>query len=568
LYTVWSTDSNGNYSSNLIGAVAGNSYALESYESVFQQDLNGDGVVGPTETVIATDGSTSLTEVGNLYFSLDGSDGSGPTLKFNGSNVTVGEFGGWVPISAVQTASGYDIAWKMAGADLYTAWAVDNNGNYLSNLISPAPGASTSVWSLETTFGQDLNGDGQIGVPTTVISTDASTQLTQVGNNYFFDAAGTTTGPELTYAGAAVTAGEFAGWTPIGAVQTASGYDIAWLNGSTGLYTVWTTNSNGNYTGNLINPVAGNSVALESLETVFGQDLNGDGVTGLYAAPGTTLQIGQSLAGASGATTIGAGATLEISAADSSSVTFTASTGMLKLDQPSSFSGEIVGFTGNGSLSGSDQIDLKGINYNTIDDSYANGVLTVTDGNGDTAQLNFSGSYTLANFSFASDGSGGTIVYDPPVPASSSATSTAPASNPTSPTETTIANGATVNVSAADTAATKFSGSTGTLVLDGSPSAGQPLDFSGTVSGFGRQNVIDLPGIAFDSQMTLGYLPDSNKAAGILTVEDGTHSASITLLGQYMASCFAMASDGHGGTLLTAGVAQSHDQLVAPPHHA
>ena len=69
-YTVWTTDSNGNYTGNLIGAVSGTSYALESIEPVFQQDLNGDGVIGPTTTVIQTDGSTSLTEVANQYLSL------------------------------------------------------------------------------------------------------------------------------------------------------------------------------------------------------------------------------------------------------------------------------------------------------------------------------------------------------------------------------------------------------------------------------------------------------------------------------------------------------------------
>ena len=119
-------------------------------------------------------------------------------------------------------------------------------------------------------------------------------------------------------------------------------------------------------------------------------------------------------AGASGAATIGAGATLELTAADSATVTFKASTGMLKLDNPSTFTGEIFNFTGNGSLSGSDQIDLRTINYNSVHDSYSTGVLTVTDGT-NIANLHFSGSYTLANFKFASDGSGGTIVYDPPV---------------------------------------------------------------------------------------------------------------------------------------------------------
>ena len=106
-YTVWTTDSNGDYAGNLVGAVSGNNYALESLETAFNQDLNGDGTVGLTTTVIQTDtnafGSTSLTEVANEYF-LDGS-GSGPALKYAGSNVMVGEFGGWTPIGAVQTAA-------------------------------------------------------------------------------------------------------------------------------------------------------------------------------------------------------------------------------------------------------------------------------------------------------------------------------------------------------------------------------------------------------------------------------------------------------------------------------
>ena len=85
----------------------------------------------------------------------------------------------------------------------------------------------------------------------------------------------------LSYAGTIVTGGEFGSWTPIAATQTTNGYEVAWKNIGTGQYTVWTTDSNGNYTGNLIGAVSGNSYALESLEPVFNQDLNGDGVTGL-----------------------------------------------------------------------------------------------------------------------------------------------------------------------------------------------------------------------------------------------------------------------------------------------
>jgi large repetitive protein len=223
--------------------------------------------------------------------------------------------------------------------------------------------------------------------------------------------------------GVAVTAGGT--WTPIGAVQVAGGdYDIAWKNTSTGQYTAWITDSNGNDLGQLFGAVSGNSGALESLETTLNQDLNGDGVIGLYAAPSTNVQISSVLSGTSGAETIGTDATLVLAAADSASVTFASSTGMLKLDNPSTFSGTIFNFAGNGTLSGSDQIDLENINFNSVHDTYANGVLTVTDGT-HTDKLDFNGSYTLANFEFASDGNGGTIVYDPPVPAGKSGSTTA-----------------------------------------------------------------------------------------------------------------------------------------------
>ena len=81
---------------------------------------------------------------------------------------------------------------------------------------------------------------------------------------------------------------------------------------------------------------------------------------GLYAAPGTTQQITNALAGTTGSATIGTGATLELTAADSASVTFAGSTGTLRLDHSSTFSGKIFKFSGNGSLSGSDHIDLQG----------------------------------------------------------------------------------------------------------------------------------------------------------------------------------------------------------------
>ena len=408
-YTVWATDSSGNAIGNLTGPVSGTSYALESIESTFNQDLNSDGVIGVPATVIQI--------VGNQYY-LDGISGSGPALQLAGAAVTVGEFGGWTPIAAVQTASGYDVAWKMAGANQYTVWATNSSGNAIANLTGPVSGTSYALESLESTFNQDLNADGVTGLTTTVIQVDGSTSLTEVANRFYLDGVGGS-GPALQYAGAYVTAGEFGSWTPIGAVQTASGYDVAWKMAGANQYTVWVTDSSGNAISNLSGPLSGTSTTLESLESTFNQDLNGDGAIGLYAAPGTTLQIGNPLAGIPA--TIGTGATLELAAADTGSVTFASSKGTLVLDHSSTFSGQIFGFTGDGTLSGSDQIDMKDINFSTVQVSYTNGVLTVQDGV-DTANLNFSGSYVMANFSFADDGSGGTIVYDPPIPQFGAAT--------------------------------------------------------------------------------------------------------------------------------------------------
>ena len=53
-FVVWSTDANGNITTNVTGTVSGTSTALEGLEPSFNQDLNGDGVIGiPAHTSTA-----------------------------------------------------------------------------------------------------------------------------------------------------------------------------------------------------------------------------------------------------------------------------------------------------------------------------------------------------------------------------------------------------------------------------------------------------------------------------------------------------------------------------------
>jgi serralysin len=238
-----------------------------------------------TTTVIEAFGTTTLTEVGNNFYLNSISSGTGPELKYAGAAVVSGAYGAWAPIGAEQTASGYEVAWKVTGADQYTVWNTDSSGNFISSSTNGVvPGASAALESLETSFHQDLNGDGTIGLVATVIEAVGSTTLTEVGSNFYLNSNGSGSGPELKYAGAAVAAGAYGAWAPIGVEQTASGYEVAWKVTGADQYTVWNTDSSGNYVSSAFGVVSGASTALESLETSFHQDLNGDGTIGIPAA--------------------------------------------------------------------------------------------------------------------------------------------------------------------------------------------------------------------------------------------------------------------------------------------
>jgi hypothetical protein len=106
-------------------------------------------------------------------------------------------------------------------------------------------------------------------------------------------------------------------------------------------------------------------------------------------------------------------------------------------------------------------------------------------------------------------------------------------------------------------------GSAGQLVLD------KPAAYSGTISGFEAQDSIDLLGFSFDpNTTTLGYLPNSNQTGGTLSVTNGSQSASVALLGSYLASSFVTVGDGHGGISVVAETSQGGSQSVLTnPQH-
>ncbi len=123
----------------------------------------------------------------------------------------------------------------------------------------------------------------------------------------------------------------------------------------------------------------------------------------------------------------------------------------------------------------------------------------------------------------------------------------------------TVADGATVEIGGASVSSeVQFEGSTGTLQLD------YPTSFTGTVAGFGAQDQMDL--IGFDpNTTTLGYSANADHTSWTLTATDASHSANIALLGDYAASSFAAASDGHGGVVIT-DPPPLQNPLLTQPH--
>ena len=88
-----------------------------------------------------------------------------------------------------------------------------------------------------------------------------------------------------------------------------------------------------------------------------------------------------------------------------------------------------------------------------------------------------------------------------------------------------------------------------------------------TVAGFGNNgDVLDLADVNFPALQPLGYV-QNNASSGTLTVSDGTHTAAITLFGQFIAADFQPAFDGGTGTDIIYQPPALEAALTTPLHH-
>jgi hypothetical protein len=145
----------------------------------------------------------------------------------------------------VPSGGGYQIAWKNGAADEYAVWNTDSSGNYLS--ATPVlSGANYALQSAETTFGQDLNGDGTVGPVVTTIEASGSTDLRQVADTYFTYAHGTTSGPQLN----CPTRPSRWSIRRLDADRRCADGErglVVWKNGAADQYIVWNLDGSGNY---------------------------------------------------------------------------------------------------------------------------------------------------------------------------------------------------------------------------------------------------------------------------------------------------------------------------------
>jgi VCBS repeat-containing protein len=108
-----------------------------------------------------------------------------------------------------------------------------------------------------------------------------------------------------------------------------------------------------------------------------------------------------------------------------------------------------------------------------------------------------------------------------------------------------IDNGAVLDLIGSDTQNVVFAGHGGKLEIDTPPSVGGSISFGGSISGLTAGDEIDLS--------TIGYGPNTTGTYnnGVLTITDGMHSISMTLVGDYSNAHFSGSSDGGTGTLIT-----------------
>ncbi|MET4826373.1 Ca2+-binding RTX toxin-like protein [Bradyrhizobium ottawaense] len=223
-----------------------------------------------------TGGSGNDTIIGNAIANVLKGGGGNDTITGGGGNDTIDGGAGTDTVVYSGNKANYAVTYN---SSTQTFSLVD--------LRSGSPDGTDTVTNLEYfQFADGTLSSSALANPPVSIEAIGTTSLFQSGSNFYMSPVGGGVKVDLKYGGSLVTAGAFGVWTPVGAEQTASGFDVAWKSPGSSQFIIWHTDANGNYLTNS-GVVSGNSTTLKQAETSLHQDLNGDGTIGV---PVTTIE--------------------------------------------------------------------------------------------------------------------------------------------------------------------------------------------------------------------------------------------------------------------------------------
>jgi hypothetical protein len=274
---LWTLDSNWNWQSSS-GWWGLNSSEAFTQETNFQQDFNGDGIIGSPYTTIEAFGNTKLVQdtTNKLYTQIGNNN---PIVIKNGATqITTNIYPGWQTLAA-ETVNGVNqILWKYNDGNYLHLWSLDNNWNWQSS--SGWWGLnSTEAFTQETNFQQDFNGDGIIGSPYTTIEAFGNTKLVQDTTNKLYTQIGNNNPTAIKIGATQITTNSYSGWQTL-AAETVNGVNqVLWKYNDSNHLHLWSLDSNWNWQSS-----SGwwglNSTEAFTQETNFQQDFNGDNQIG------------------------------------------------------------------------------------------------------------------------------------------------------------------------------------------------------------------------------------------------------------------------------------------------
>ncbi|QNJ25849.1 hem peroxidase family protein [Synechococcus sp. SYN20] len=274
------------------GTFSTNSIVAFPNAAVRQTDVAGNMSAVTDAAAMGFDDKNPLVTNASYYSIANGSLG-GALVTSNGMPVNESNpGGGWEAHAAIQTADGFDLFWENSLTGEFAKWELDSNAALVDGQFLNAE----SFYQLESALGTDLNSDVVIGLEFTSMAAGLATfGSTQVG----YAISNSDGLHHITYGGGTI-ASENApgdGWKAhSGIVDEATGNAqntrIFWENEVTGQFANWSVSA----TGDLLEGAFLSDEEFFTWESVSGQDLNSDGVTGLQFtnfSPGSSFGSNQ-----------------------------------------------------------------------------------------------------------------------------------------------------------------------------------------------------------------------------------------------------------------------------------